>query len=222
MVDRSRLTDLESLLDLLYEKLGVFEQEIILSTSVAVQFELKQRIKREIMPSIRRYEAEYWELYPQDEIVIPEEAATSQLVKVERAVNAIELVSIFHFGETITTDIVNFDGNYVYGNAPKGKYLAKTTPVGSYKVANNFGLSDMHGNVWEWCQDYWHSDYQDAPTDGSARLDSKSSKSNFKVLRGGSWYNNPENCRSAFRIINYPDVRYDYVGFRVVLPARTL
>jgi hypothetical protein len=94
MVDRSRLTDLESLLDLLYEKLGVFDREIIISTSVAVQFELKQRIKREIMPSIRRYEAEYWELYPQDEIVIPEEAATSQLVKVERAVNAIELVSI--------------------------------------------------------------------------------------------------------------------------------
>jgi hypothetical protein len=92
MFDRSRLTDLDSLLDLLYEKLGVFQREIILSTSVAVQFELKQRIKREIMPSIRRYEAEYWELYPQDEIVIPEEAATSQLVKVERAVNAIELV----------------------------------------------------------------------------------------------------------------------------------
>jgi hypothetical protein len=92
MVDRSRLTDLDSLLDLLYEKLGVFEREIILSTSVAVQFELKQRIKREIMPSIRRYETEYWELYPQDEIVFSEEVAASQLVKVERAVNAIELI----------------------------------------------------------------------------------------------------------------------------------
>jgi hypothetical protein len=92
MVDRSRLTDLDSLLDLLYEKLGVFEREIILSTSVAVQFELKQRIKREIMPSIRKYETEYWELCPQDEIVISEEVATSQLMKVERAVNAIELI----------------------------------------------------------------------------------------------------------------------------------
>jgi hypothetical protein len=92
MVDRSRLTDLESLLDLLYEKLGVFEIEINTTANVPVQFELKQRIKREIMPSIRRYEAEYWELYPQDEIVISEEVATSQLVKVERAVNAIELV----------------------------------------------------------------------------------------------------------------------------------
>jgi hypothetical protein len=94
MVDRSRLADLESNLKLLYEKLGVFEQELITTANVAVQFELKQRIKREIMPSIRRYEAEYWELYPQAEIVISEEVATSQLVKVERAVNAIELISV--------------------------------------------------------------------------------------------------------------------------------
>lgn len=93
MVDRSRLTDLESNLNLLYEKLGVFEQELILSPSVAVQFELKQRIKREIMPSIRRYETEYWQIYPQAEIVIAEEVAASQLVKVARAVESIELVS---------------------------------------------------------------------------------------------------------------------------------
>ncbi len=93
MVDRSRLTDLESLLNLLYEKLGVFEREIILSPNVAVQFELKQRIKREIMPSIRRYETEYWELYPPEEIFIAEEVAASQLVQVTRAVDAIELVS---------------------------------------------------------------------------------------------------------------------------------
>jgi hypothetical protein len=92
MVDHSRLKDLDSLLDFLYEKLGVFELEICITNSVAVQVELKQRIKREIMPSIRKYEAEYWELYPQDEIVCSEEAATSQLVKVERAVNAIELI----------------------------------------------------------------------------------------------------------------------------------
>jgi hypothetical protein len=93
MVERSRLADLESNLNLLYEKLGVFERELVLSTSVAVQFELKQRIKREIMPNIRKYETEYWELYPQDEIVISEEAAASQLLKIERAVNAIEIVS---------------------------------------------------------------------------------------------------------------------------------
>ena len=92
MVDRPRLTDLESLLNLLYEKLAVFERDLIISASTPVQFELKQLIKREIMPSIRKYEAEYWELYPQDEIVISDEAAATQLVKVERAVTAIELV----------------------------------------------------------------------------------------------------------------------------------
>jgi hypothetical protein len=74
MVDRSRLTKLESLLDLLSEKLGDFERELIINNSAPVQFELKQRIKREIMPSIRRYETEYWELYPQDEIVISEKS----------------------------------------------------------------------------------------------------------------------------------------------------
>jgi hypothetical protein len=80
MVDQSRLTDLQSNLNLLYEKLGVFEQELIVGSSTQAKFELNHRIKREIMPSIRRYEAEYWELYPQDEIIISEEIAASQLV----------------------------------------------------------------------------------------------------------------------------------------------
>jgi hypothetical protein len=92
MANRSRLTDLKSNLNLLYEKLGMFEQDLVISSNINAKFESKQRIKREIMPSIRKYEAEYWEIYPQDEIVISEEVAASQLVKVERAVNAIELV----------------------------------------------------------------------------------------------------------------------------------
>jgi formylglycine-generating enzyme required for sulfatase activity len=128
----------------------------------------------------------------------------------------------FHFGETIDPQLANYDGNYTYGRGQKGAYRAKTTPVGSFKVANNFGLFDMHGNVWEWCQDYWHSSYQDAPRDGSAWLDSELSNSANRVLRGGSWFNYPEYGRSAFRFIVDPGDRNYIVGFRVVLPARTL
>lgn len=92
MSDRQRLADLESLLQLLYEKLGEFETDLIINASTPAKFELKQRIKREILPSIRQYETEYWELYPRDAIIISDEEAASQLVKVEQAVGAIERI----------------------------------------------------------------------------------------------------------------------------------
>ena len=122
----------------------------------------------------------------------------------------------FHFGETITTDLANYDGNYAYGQGPKGVYRQETTAVGSFGVANNFGLYDMHGNVWEWCQDHWHSNYEGAPTDGSAWLSNKED-SNRTMLRGGSWGNGPVGCRSAYRIDNDLGNYYSfYIGFRVV------
>ena len=121
----------------------------------------------------------------------------------------------FHFGETITTDLANYGGNYTYGQGPQGVCRKGTREVGSFGLANNFGLYDMYGNVWEWCQDNWHTNYEGAPTDGSAWLDNKKRK-NARLLRGGSWDSNPEVCRSAFRGNNsLVDDTYN-IGFRVV------
>jgi formylglycine-generating enzyme required for sulfatase activity len=124
----------------------------------------------------------------------------------------------FHFGETITTDLANYDGNYVYGEGPKGEYRNETTPVGQFKVANNFGLCDLHGNVWEWCAEPWHSNYQSAPVDGSVW--EEGGDDSTRVLRGGSWYRNPRYCRSAFRYFFTPDLRDYTFGFRVVCAVR--
>ncbi|WP_066426092.1 formylglycine-generating enzyme family protein [Anabaena sp. 4-3] len=131
----------------------------------------------------------------------------------------------FHFGETITGELANYDASNTFADEPKKEYREKTTVVGSFKP-NAFGLYDMHGNVWEWCQDHWHDDYQDAPEDGSAWLiDADDNDNQIRVLRGGSWYVNPVNCRSAYR--SRDDPVYDGVndGFRVVCvgaAARTM
>lgn len=124
--------------------------------------------------------------------------------------------SPFYFGETITPDIVNYDGNFAYGSGPEGEYREETTPVGSFPP-NAFGLHDMHGNVWEWCQDYWHDNYDGAPSDGSAWV--TGGDSDRRVLRGGSWYNAPRLCRSAGRSDLNPAFRNFSYGFRVDLSA---
>ncbi|MFM6777073.1 MAG: formylglycine-generating enzyme family protein [Dolichospermum sp.] len=120
----------------------------------------------------------------------------------------------FHFGDRITTDLANYDGNYTYGDGLKGVHRKETTEVGSFK-ANEFVLHDMHGNVWEWCQDDWHDNYEGAPIDGSAWI----SLSNRKVLRGGSWNYYPVLCRSASRNWDNAKFNYDNFGFRVVCDA---
>jgi formylglycine-generating enzyme required for sulfatase activity len=118
--------------------------------------------------------------------------------------------------------VVNYNGNYTYGKAPIGEYRKKTTMPGSFP-ANLFGLYDMHGNLWEWCLDEWSDNYQNAPNDGSARGDITSrDNSKMRILRGGSWGNDPYYCRSTIRFRNGSDLQYDNIGFRVVYaPART-
>jgi formylglycine-generating enzyme required for sulfatase activity len=126
----------------------------------------------------------------------------------------------FHFGETITTDLANYDGSYTYASEPKGKFRQQTTDVGIFPP-NSFGLYDMHGNVYEWCQDDWHDNYTNAPNNGSAWISQSDSS---KVLRGGSWFNIPQVCRSANRNLYIRVIRYILIGFRVVClgAARTL
>jgi formylglycine-generating enzyme required for sulfatase activity len=122
----------------------------------------------------------------------------------------------FHFGETIDAELANYNAqnkNYgKYGRGRFGEYRGQTTSVGMFPP-NPFGLQDMHGNVWEWCQDSWHDSYEDAPIDGSAWEDKNFS---YRLLRGGSWDRNPRDCRSAYRNFSYPAYRCYNFGFRVV------
>ena len=124
----------------------------------------------------------------------------------------------FHFGETLTTELANYDGNYTYGQGPKGTYREQTTDVGSFP-ANAWGLQDMHGNVWEWCLDRWHPSLAKGPTNGSAWQEPApelaKEDQDRRLLRGGSWFDNPAYCRSAYRIDNLPDYRGNSLGFRV-------
>lgn len=130
----------------------------------------------------------------------------------------------FHFGATITTDVANYSGidwEYMgkicskgsYGAGPKGCDRRETTPIGSFQVANLFGLYDLHGNVREWCADYWHDNYQESPIDGTAWI--TDGDSNRRVLRGGSWNGGPRKCRSAFRAKFDPVASLYDIGFRV-------
>ena len=121
----------------------------------------------------------------------------------------------FYFGDMITPDLVNYDGKYPYGSAPKGLYRRQTTDVGSFPP-NPFGLYDMHGNVWEWCSDRWHDNYNGAPTDGSSW---ETGTSNNRVLRGGCWYHHAAHCCCAHRFCNSADYGWCYVGFRVAVAS---
>jgi formylglycine-generating enzyme required for sulfatase activity len=115
----------------------------------------------------------------------------------------------FHFGKTISTDQANYNGDFTYGNGKKGVKREKSTPVGSFP-ANAWGLHDMHGNVSQWCQD-WYGDYPQKDV-----IDPQGpEKGQSRVLRGGSWVIYPAICRSAHRSGHEPGFRSVGCGLRV-------
>ncbi|MCP4699889.1 MAG: SUMF1/EgtB/PvdO family nonheme iron enzyme [Gammaproteobacteria bacterium] len=115
----------------------------------------------------------------------------------------------FWFGNNITPEQVNYNGNYPYADGQKGLYRKKTVPVKKLPC-NAWGLYQMHGNVWEWCQD-WYSSYPQDTVSDPAGPDSGTDR----VLRGGSWYNYGLYTRSALRNRCRPDYRFDQIGFRL-------
>jgi formylglycine-generating enzyme required for sulfatase activity len=110
-----------------------------------------------------------------------------------------ETQTAYHFGDKVTQELANYSEK-------------TTTTVGQYP-ANRWGLYDMHGNVWEWCQDFWHENYEDAPQDGSVWLTYL--ERDRRVNRGGSWFFNLGNCRSASRYSDAPNYRSYTLGLRV-------
>jgi formylglycine-generating enzyme required for sulfatase activity len=121
------------------------------------------------------------------------------------------MITPFYFGKTITDEVTNYRAIETYANGPIGEYRGTTTPVDHFGIANAFGLSDMHGNVWEWCQDTWAERWSPMPT-GSLDPQEKSA-------RGGSWYSGPSKCRSACRFHFRADAQHNDLGFRVACAA---
>jgi formylglycine-generating enzyme required for sulfatase activity len=110
----------------------------------------------------------------------------------------------YYFGENLDQNLANY-----------GQNVGQTTPLGTY-LPNAFGLQDMHGNVWEWCDDRWHENHEKAPINGRSWNDNHS-QSSTRVLRGGSWYVNPKYCRSAYRDGINADLCSDVIGFRLAV-----
>jgi formylglycine-generating enzyme required for sulfatase activity len=129
-----------------------------------------------------------------------------------------ETTTPFHFGETIDTNLANYRGNSTYGKGVEGPNQGRTTPVKIFPP-NSWGLYDMHGNVYEWCQDDYERDYNLCPSDGAPYLAESQKEQPSKVRRGGSWVYGPRRCRSASRSSHTRALTDFDVGFRVVCSA---
>jgi len=138
----------------------------------------------------------------------------------------------FHFGDSLSSKQANCDGRSPYGKAEKGPYLRRTTRVGSYQP-NAWGLYDMHGNVSEWCSDYYDPDYyRKSPKKDPRGPDKGVVPTGYKewnvpgvgqfyqVIRGGSWLDEARGCRSAYRYRAMPHDGYQIIGLRVVCEVK--
>ena len=119
----------------------------------------------------------------------------------------------FHFGVRLSSEQANCDGTSAYGGADKGSYLQRTSAVGSYPP-NAFGLYDLHGNVWEWCQDWYGENFYQ---EGNNKDPQGPVCGDVRVLRGGSWGVNQGYCRAANRGRRAPGDRYIFCGCRLLL-----
>ena len=126
----------------------------------------------------------------------------------------------FHFGDTLDSSWANYDGSYRYGAGRKGTYRQRPVAVGFFGLVNRWGLSEMHGQLQEWCGDQWHCDpLAGSAGDGSPLEDPDpdlqgNQEQAYRLLRGGSWISLPHNGRAAFRGSHRPGDVYAYVGVR--------
>lgn len=118
----------------------------------------------------------------------------------------------FSFGETLTNDVANFNGEHTFREEPRGFYFHATNEGGRFPP-NAFGVYDMHGNLWEWCADNWINDYRMSPRD---EIDYQIQDNPYRVVRGGSWHEPPALCRSAARLKALESDAEEFIGFRVV------
>jgi formylglycine-generating enzyme required for sulfatase activity len=131
----------------------------------------------------------------------------------------------FHYGDSLSSREANFNGGYPYGEGRKGKYLRMTEPVGS-RQPNAFGLYDMHGNVAEWCSDFYDKDYYErSPAKDPPGAEQKDALpddfgNHYHVVRGGCWLDDAAACRSAYRFRAMPTNKYRLIGLRVVCEVK--
>ncbi len=139
----------------------------------------------------------------------------------------------FHFGDMLDASWANFDGGCIYGPGRKGRYCQRPLPVGFFGLVNRWGLVEMHGQLFEWCSDQWHPNPigEGCPSDGQPweREDLNlealgTAQKDWKLLRGGSWFDSPRDCRASIRNSSHPSNSLTNFGVRpcCLLPPGSL